>query len=138
MTIAMSDEETRLYARDGYILRKGLLKPDEVKSFRERARAQLEREQQNGAVMAKGDREGKTTLLKMWTRAEDDQYGLLARDERMVDLAEDAIGKPIYLYSHTAHARVRGPQRGFGADALAARHGHARQRAELGSGGVAG
>ena len=36
----------------------------------------------------------------MWTKAEDDQYGLLARDERMVDLAEDAIGKPIYLYSH--------------------------------------
>ena len=50
--------------------------------------------------MAKGDKEGKTTLLKMWTKAEDDQYGLLARDERMVDLAEDAIGKPIYLYSH--------------------------------------
>ena len=25
---------------------------------------------------------------------------MLARDERMVDLAEDAIGKPIYLYSH--------------------------------------
>ena len=50
--------------------------------------------------MAKGDKEGKTTLLKMWTKAEDDHYGLLARDERMVDLAEDAIGKPIYLYSH--------------------------------------
>ena len=32
--------------------------------------------------------------------AGDDQYGLLARDERMVDLAQDAIGKPIYLYSH--------------------------------------
>ena len=50
--------------------------------------------------MTKGDKEGKTTLLKMWTKAEDDQYGLLARDERMVDLAEDAIGKPVYLYSH--------------------------------------
>ena len=50
--------------------------------------------------MAKADREGNTTLLKMWTTAGDDQYGLLARDERMVDLAEDAVGKPIYLYSH--------------------------------------
>jgi hypothetical protein len=49
--------------------------------------------------MSKGDKDGKTTLLKMWTKAEDDQYGLLARDERLVDLAEDAIGKSIYLYS---------------------------------------
>ena len=29
--------------------------------------------------MSKGDKDGKTTLLKMWTKAEDDQYGLLAR-----------------------------------------------------------
>jgi ectoine hydroxylase-related dioxygenase (phytanoyl-CoA dioxygenase family) len=100
MAIAMSDDEARLYARDGYILRKGLLGADEVDGFRNRSRAQLEQENQSGAVMAKGDREGKTTLLKMWTKAEDDQYGLLARDERMVDLAEAAIGKPVYLYSH--------------------------------------
>ncbi len=26
--------------------------------------------------------------------------GCLARDERMVDLAQDAVGKPVYLYSH--------------------------------------
>jgi hypothetical protein len=60
--------------------------------------------------MAKGDRDGKTTLLKMWTKAEDDQYGLLARDERLVDLAEDAIGKPIYLYSHKM--TMKQPQEG--------------------------
>jgi len=98
--LAMSKDEAGGYARDGYILRKALLGADEVEKFRERARRQLEQESVGGAVMAKGDKEGKTTLLKMWTKAEDDQYGLLARDERMVDLAEDAIGKPIYLYSH--------------------------------------
>lgn len=98
--IAMTEGEARLYARDGYIVRKGLLGAEEVAGFRSRARMQLEQENSGGAVMAKGDKEGKKTLLKMWTTAEDDQYGLLARDERMVDLAEDAIGKPIYLYSH--------------------------------------
>lgn len=98
--LTMSEAEAADYARDGYIIRKGLLTTDEVNVFRDRARAQLEAENKAGAVMAKGDKEGKTTLLKMWNKAEDDQYGYLARDERLVDLAEDAIGKPIYLYSH--------------------------------------
>src|SRR5690349_21423089 len=98
--LTMNGAEAADYARDGYILRRGLLTQDEVSVFRDRARAQLEAESKAGAVMAKGDKEGKTTLLKMWNKAEDDQYGYLARDERLVDLAEDAIGKPIYLYSH--------------------------------------
>ena len=99
--LAMTADETAAYARDGYIIRKGLLERGGGRQFPRATRArQLEAENKSGAVMAKGDKEGKTTLLKMWTKAEDDQYGLLARDERMVDLAEDAIGKPIYLYSH--------------------------------------
>ncbi|AZO67106.1 MAG: phytanoyl-CoA dioxygenase family protein [Mesorhizobium sp.] len=98
--LAMTKEETEHYISDGYIIRKGLLSVAEVDDFRDHARRQLEAETRSGAVMAKGDKEGKTTLLKMWTKAEDDKYGLLARDERMVDLAQDAVGKPIYLYSH--------------------------------------
>jgi hypothetical protein len=98
--LAMTRHEAELYARDGYIIRRGLLGAGEVANFRDHARKQLEEEQSKGGVMSKGDKEGKTTLLKMWTKAEDDKYGLLARDERMVDLAEDAVGKPIYLYSH--------------------------------------
>src|SRR5580704_1310474 len=77
--IAMTREETAAYLRDGYILRSGLLSREEVGRFRDTARAQLERENREGAVMSKGDKDGKTTLLKMWTKAEDDQYGLLAR-----------------------------------------------------------
>jgi hypothetical protein len=76
--LAMSKQEAELYARDGYIIRKGLLSAEEVQIFRDRARAQLEAESKAGAVMAKGDKEGKTTLLKMWNTAEDDQYGFLA------------------------------------------------------------
>ena len=90
MPVAMNAEEAGRYARDGFLLRKGLLSLEEVGRFRDRARSQLEQESRDGSVMTKGDKEGKTTLLKMWTKAEDDQYGLLARDERMVDLAQDA------------------------------------------------
>ncbi len=80
MPIAMSAEEAGRYARDGFLLRKGLLSLEEVSRFRDRARSQLEQERRGGSVMTKGDKEGRTTLLKMWTKAEDDQYGLLARD----------------------------------------------------------
>src|ERR1700735_1438955 len=98
--IAMTREEAAAYLRDGYILRSGLLSREEVDRFRDTARVQLEQENREGAVMSKGDKDGKATLLKMWTKAEDDQYGLLARDERLVDLAEDAIGKAVYLFRH--------------------------------------
>lgn len=88
------------YVEDGYFIRRGLLGPDEVADFRAHAREQLQDEAAHGAVMAKGDREGNKTLLKMWNHAGDDQYGLLARDERLIGLVEASIGKPIYLYSH--------------------------------------
>ncbi|HTW25718.1 MAG TPA: phytanoyl-CoA dioxygenase family protein [Acetobacteraceae bacterium] len=93
-------EETTRYAADGYFIRSSLLSPAEVADFRDHARRQLEAEAARGEVMAKGDKEGNKTLLKMWTRAEDDKYGLLARDERLTGLAESTVGKPVYLYSH--------------------------------------
>jgi ectoine hydroxylase-related dioxygenase (phytanoyl-CoA dioxygenase family) len=108
--IAMTRVQAAAYARDGYILCQGLLSREEVERFRGAARTQLERESREGAVMTKGDKEGKATLLKMWNKAEDDQYGLLARDERLVNLAEDAVGKPIYLYSHKM--TMKQPQEG--------------------------
>jgi ectoine hydroxylase-related dioxygenase (phytanoyl-CoA dioxygenase family) len=98
--LGMTQDEIRDYARDGYIIRRALLGADEVATFRDRARSQLEEERRSGSVMQKGDKDGNATLLKMWTSAGDDQYGLLARDERMVGLARDSVGKPIYLYSH--------------------------------------
>jgi ectoine hydroxylase-related dioxygenase (phytanoyl-CoA dioxygenase family) len=99
-TSALTGAELKLFASDGFIVRRGLLSPEEVGNFVGHARAQLEREQAQGSLLAKGDKDGNTTLLKMWTTAGDDKYGLLARDERVVDLAEAALGKAVYLYSH--------------------------------------
>jgi hypothetical protein len=98
--LGLTAGESAAYAPDGYVLRKGLLTQDEVAAFRDNARRQLEAEVGASGVVAKGDREGKATLLKLWTRAGDDQYGLLARDERLVALAEATVSKPVYLYSH--------------------------------------
>ena len=48
------------YLRDGYYVVSGMLAPAEVDNFRDHARAQLEAEAKSGAVMTKGDKEGKT------------------------------------------------------------------------------
>jgi ectoine hydroxylase-related dioxygenase (phytanoyl-CoA dioxygenase family) len=98
--LAPTKDEMRAYEKDGYFIRKGFLKSDEVTSFRDTARQQLEAESASGDVMHKGDKAGNTTLLKLWNSAGDDQYGLLARDERMVRISEVLIGSDIYLYSH--------------------------------------
>lgn len=92
--------ETDQFERTGFFVRPGLLSAAEVDQFRAHARRELEAEAANQAVMEKGDQEGNKTLLKMWNTAADDQYGLLARDERLVGLARGVIGKDIYLYSH--------------------------------------
>jgi ectoine hydroxylase-related dioxygenase (phytanoyl-CoA dioxygenase family) len=95
-----TEDELRSYEKDGHFIRRALLSKAEVTDFREHARRQLEAEAARGEIMAKGDRDGNKTLLKMWTKAENDKYGLLARDERMVELAAKSVGKPVYLYSH--------------------------------------
>lgn len=92
--------ELKQYAKDGYFIRPALLSVEDVSDFRDHARRQLEAEWAKGTLVAKQDKAGNTTLLKMWSNAADDKYGLLARDERIVGLAEACIGKPVYLYSH--------------------------------------
>jgi len=93
-------DELGRYAEDGYFLRPAMLSPPEVADFRDHARRQLQAEATQGTVMAKSDKEGNKTLLRMWNHAGDDKYGLLARDERLVGLAQGSVGKPVYLYSH--------------------------------------
>lgn len=88
------------YLRDGYYVVPGMLAPAEVDNFRAHARAQLEEEAKDGGVMTKGDKSGKQTLLKMWDTAGDDKYGMVARDERLVHVAEALLGEETYLYSH--------------------------------------
>lgn len=87
----MSSEEISVYSEHGYIVRKGLLSSKEVALIRARARASI------GSEI----REGKTGTVKTLTNEEEDQYGFLGRDERLVDLAQNTIGKPIYRYRHS-------------------------------------
>lgn len=87
----LSIEDISGYSRDGYIVRKNLLSSKEVALVRDRARASIEPE----------IREGKTRMVKTLTKSEEDEYGFLGRDQRLIDLAQDVIGKSIYRYRHT-------------------------------------
>ena len=95
-----TEAEAEAYRRDGYFIRGALFSPGEVANFRDYARARLEAEAATDKVMSKGDRDGRSTLLKMWNSAGDDKYGMVARDERLVGLARAALDEPVYLYSH--------------------------------------
>lgn len=98
--LAMSSKEISAYAVDGYIVRKNLLSSREIALYRDRARAPIEAEIKAGSVLAKKDEEGRTGLVKPLAKADENQYGFLGRDERLVDLAQVAIGKPVYRYAH--------------------------------------
>lgn len=88
------------YATDGFAVIPRLLAAEEVTSFRQHAREVLADAAHGGQAMVKGDKDGRTTLLRLWNRAGDDIYGLLARDERLVSTAEQVLASPTYLYSH--------------------------------------
>jgi ectoine hydroxylase-related dioxygenase (phytanoyl-CoA dioxygenase family) len=95
-----SKTELEGYDNYGYIIKKGLLGIEEVTKFRDKARADLENQKNDNEIMQKSDKEGNVTLLKMWYTAEDDIYGMLARDERLVNSAAELLNKSVYLYSH--------------------------------------
>jgi ectoine hydroxylase-related dioxygenase (phytanoyl-CoA dioxygenase family) len=85
------------YDRDGFLILPGLLSRDETAMLRRQAERTL---QGDSTVMHKGDASGKTTLLKMWNQAGDDPFGLIARDQRLVDCARQLLAEPVYVYSH--------------------------------------
>tara|TARA_B100000579_G_scaffold341668_1_gene293553 strand:+ start:93 stop:863 length:771 start_codon:yes stop_codon:yes gene_type:complete len=95
-----SKSELGQYQSKGYFLRSKFFSQSEISEFRLRARGDLDRDLKNNKVMIKGDREGNQTLLKMWNSADDNFYGFIARDERLVVLAQEILGDDVYIYSH--------------------------------------
>ena len=86
------------YLAKGYQILPGLLSSEEIYCLRDEARGLLRNDNE---VMHKGDKDGKQTLLKMWTKAGNDVFGLCARDERLVNCAQTLLDdEQIYCYSH--------------------------------------
>jgi ectoine hydroxylase-related dioxygenase (phytanoyl-CoA dioxygenase family) len=83
------------FERDGFVVARGLFTPAEMKLMSQEASAG----NTGDSFMQKQDRSGNPVNLAMWNQVGEDIFGLVARNERLVDAAEHLIGDAVYLYS---------------------------------------
>src|SRR5690606_18524928 len=85
----LQPQDVETYAREGYVLCRGVLNADEV--------ALLARTAQDDAAIAEHsyelrDASGNLTRLALWYTPGDDVFGLLSRSNRLVDAVETLLG----------------------------------------------
>lgn len=90
----LSPADKTLFDRDGYVLIKGMLKPEEVKKLYSIA---IEDEVISKKSFDRGDSNGLRTKLALWYSLGDDAYSLLARSKRIVE------GANLLLAGESAH-----------------------------------
>jgi len=83
------------YHKDGYVLIKGMLDPEETTLL---ARAAREDRVMDQKSFGKGDGEGGTIRLSLWNHPTDTIYGMIARSESVVGTAEKLLDDEVYHY----------------------------------------
>jgi hypothetical protein len=91
----IQDDLVPQYHRDGYILIKGMLDPEETNLL---SRAAREDRVLDSKSYGKGDGEGGTIRLSLWNHPTDTIYGMIARSESIVGTAEKLLGDEVYHY----------------------------------------
>lgn len=93
----LSKADQALFNEDGYILIKGMLKPEEVKKLYDIA---IHDEVISNKSFDRGDANGLRTKLALWYSLGDDAYSLLARSKRIVEGAGLLLeGEPAHFHS---------------------------------------
>jgi phytanoyl-CoA hydroxylase len=93
----LSKEDKALFDRDGYVLIKGMLNPEEVKKLYAIA---IEDQVISKKSFDRGDASGLRTKLALWYSLGDDAYSILARSKRIVDGASLLLdGEPAHFHS---------------------------------------
>ena len=88
-------DDVGIYNSKGYLIVRGLFAADEIDCMKREA----ERSLTGASVLKKADRAGNPVDLAMWSRPEDDIYGMFSRNERVVKNVETLLGCEVYLYS---------------------------------------
>lgn len=83
------------YARDGYVIVRGLFDAEEVGLLRD---AMEQDPALRASLYDRTDSEGKSTRMATWNHPGDSVYGLAARARRVVDTMEDMLGGEVYHY----------------------------------------
>ena len=91
----LSEEQLRLFKRDGFVLIEEFLDAEEVALLMEAA--------QGDATLAENaygveDASGRQTRLASWNHPSDDVFGALSRSRRVVDSMEQLLGGEVYHY----------------------------------------
>ncbi len=92
---SISAADAAVFARDGYVFKRGYFAPDEV----ELMRAMIETDpaiQRN--VLKIADSEGGATALALWNHPGADVFGAVARSKRVAGGAETLLGGEVYHY----------------------------------------
>jgi ectoine hydroxylase-related dioxygenase (phytanoyl-CoA dioxygenase family) len=100
---ALSPEQVAQYRRDGHILLRGVLKPEEVAAFRDLFREAVAQRAANVAPLEKRDTYGKAFLQIMNLWEEDERYARFTLSRRFAKIAADLMGvEGVRLYHDQA------------------------------------
>jgi ectoine hydroxylase len=91
----LTDEQLKAYAEDGYLLVRGMLNQKEVEMLGRSAREDRVLDQHS---FGRADGEGGTVRLSLWNHPTDTIYGMIARSESVVGIAEQILGGEVYHY----------------------------------------
>ena len=91
----ITEGDVRQYHKDGYVLVKGMLSPEEISMLGRAAREDRVLDQHS---YGKADGEGGTVRLSLWNHPTDTIYGMVARCESIVGSAEKLLDDEVYHY----------------------------------------
>ena len=91
----LTPEQVQQYNDDGYIVLKGMLSPEEIGLLSRTAHEDRVLDQHS---FGKADGEGGTVRLSLWNHPTDTIYGMIARSESIVGVAEQVLGGEVYHY----------------------------------------
>jgi len=95
MPSLFTPEQRVAYARDGYVIIRGLFDSEEIGLMRD---AMEQDPALRASLYDRKDAEGKSTRMALWNHPGDSVYGLAARSQRVVDTMEDMLGGEVYHY----------------------------------------
>ncbi len=93
--MALADQQLKSYQEDGYLILKGLFDKEEIALLKKAAVADRELDKRS---YGRADGEGGTVRLSLWNHPGDTIYGMFARSERIVSVAEALLGGEVYHY----------------------------------------
>ena len=95
MSSLFSPAQHAAFAKDGYVLVRGLFDAEEIQLLRQAI--EQDPDLQNSLYQRK-DAQGKATMMATWNHPGDSVYGLAARSRRVVDTMEQLLGGEVYHY----------------------------------------